>query len=315
MRETMGFIGVMAVMCLGFVLPMIVFACFRARLVACHVRPGVVMRRDTGGEFAPDETGLDGMLVGILIVGRAGLVAENVIVVIMIVVIVVVMIVVIMMLMLMVLMSMLFDHEVTEIDVIAGFNEARARHIGTRYLMAGMVGRRTFGRQRRSAFMSDDLALDPLAVIASASATITGPAPRGAVFGFFLGFAMGAFVRLDQGLSVGDRNLIIVGVDFTEGKESVTVSAVFDEGGLQRRFDPRYLGEIDISAELLALGGLEIKFFDAIAADHHDPGFFRMGGIDQHLVGHLDTLGGGAHVVRPAQCARRNEATVHLIRG
>jgi hypothetical protein len=40
-----------------------------------------------------------------------------------------------------------------------------------------------------------------------------------------------------------------------------------------------------------------------------------MGGIDQHLVGHLKTLGGGARVCRPAQGARRGTATVHLIRG
>jgi hypothetical protein len=31
---------------------------------------------------------------------------------------------------------------------------------------------------------------------------------------------------------------------------------------------------------LLALGGLKIKLFDAIAADHDDPGLFRVGGID-----------------------------------
>src|SRR3984885_13499294 len=115
----------------------------------------------------------------------------------------------------------------------------------------------------------------------------------GAVFGFFFGFAMRAFVGFDQRLAVGDRNLIIVGVDFAEGQEAVTVAAIFDEGRLQRRLYAGDLGEGDVAAQLLALGGLEIKLFDAIAADHNDPGLFRVGGIDQHFVGHFGTLDGG----------------------
>jgi hypothetical protein len=55
---------------------------------------------------------------------------------------------------------------------------------------------------------------------------------------------------------------------------------------------------------LLALGRLEIKLFDAIAADHNNPGFFRMGGIDQHFVGHFGTLDGGQTAWRPARDAR-----------
>jgi hypothetical protein len=47
---------------------------------------------------------------------------------------------------------------------------------------------------------------------------------------------------------------------------------------------------------LLALGGLEVKFFDAIAADHDNPGLFRVGGVDQHFVGHFGTHDGGGRV-------------------
>ena len=107
---------------------------------------------------------------------------------------------------------------------------------------------------------------------------------------------MGALVRLDQGLTVGDRNLIIVGMDFAEGEKAVAVAAILDEGRLQRRFYARDLGEVDIAAQLFALSGLEIKLFDAIAADHNDPGLFRVGGIDQHFVGHFGTLDGGGRV-------------------
>ena len=126
---------------------------------------------------------------------------------------------------------------------------------------------------------------------------------------------MRAFVGLDQRLTVGDRDLIIVGMNFAEGEKSVAVSAVFDEGGLERRLDPRDLGEVDVAAQLLALGCLEIKFLDTIAADHDDPGLFRVGGIDQHLVGHFGTLGGGGRVAPRAHDALSGDATVHLIRG
>lgn len=161
----------------------------------------------------------------------------------------------------------------------------------------------------------DDLAPDTLAMAAATGAAMTRAPAAGAVFGFLFGLAMGAFVGFDQRLPVGDGDLVIIGMNFAEGEEAMAVAAIFDESRLQRRFNAGDLGEVDIAAKLFALSGLEIKLFDAIAADHHDPGFFRMGGIDQHLVGHMKTLGGGARVCRPAQCARRGTATVHLIRG
>jgi hypothetical protein len=141
-----------------------------------------------------------------------------------------------------------------------------------------------------------DLALNPLAITAAARIAMARPAAIGAVFGLLFGLAVGAFVRLDQRLTIGNRDLIVIGVDFAEGQKAVTVAAIFDEGSLERRLYARDLGEIDVAAELLALCGLEIKLFDAIAADHNDPGLLRMGGIDQHFVGHFETLDGGGRV-------------------
>ena len=93
--------------------------------------------------------------------------------------------------------------------------------------------------------------------------------------------------------------------------EHVAVAAIFDEGGLERGFDPCDLGEVDIPAQLLALGGLEIKLFDAIAADHDDPGLFRVGGIDQHLVGHVELLAaaGAYHRGRESRCRVTRRST------
>jgi hypothetical protein len=133
----------------------------------------------------------------------------------------------------------------------------------------------------------DDVALDPFVVAAPARAAVARAAAAGAVVVLLLGFAVGALVGLDQCLTVSDRDLVIIGMDFAEGQEAVAVAAIFDKGCLQRWLYPRDLGEVDIAAQLLALGGFEIKLLDTVAADHDDPGLFRVGGIDQHLVRHF----------------------------
>jgi hypothetical protein len=140
-------------------------------------------------------------------------------------------------------------------------------------------------------------------------------APVRALFGFFFRFAMGAFVGLDQRLPIGNGDLIIVRMNFAEGEEAVAVAAVFNEGSLQRGLYAGNLGKIDIAAKLFALRGFEIEFFNAIATDHNDPGLFRVGGVDQHFVGHRGALGGGGRVGRQARKAQPVDTTVHLIRG
>ena len=126
---------------------------------------------------------------------------------------------------------------------------------------------------------------------------------------------MGALVGLNQRLTVGHRDLIVVRVDFTEGEEAVAVAAVFNERGLERGLHACDLGEIDVTAKLLALRGFEIKLFDAIAANHDNPGLLRVGRVDQHFVGHFSTHDGGRQARRPALCTRPDGRTVHLIRG
>ena len=75
-------------------------------------------------------------------------------------------------------------------------------------------------------------------------------------------------------------------MDFTERQKTVAIAAVIDEGGLQRRLDPRYLGEINIATELFTVGRLEVEFLYAVAAQYDHPGFLRVGCIDEHFVGH-----------------------------
>jgi hypothetical protein len=103
---------------------------------------------------------------------------------------------------------------------------------------------------------------------------------------FLVVIAFGAVLFVEQRLPIGDRDLVVVRVDFAEGKETVPVAAVVDEGRLQRRLDPGYLGEIDVSAKLLAVSGLKVEFLDPIAAKHDHPGLLGVRRVDKHFVGH-----------------------------
>jgi hypothetical protein len=98
-----------------------------------------------------------------------------------------------------------------------------------------------------------------------------------------LGFrGLGAQKRLP----IGYRDLIVVGVDFAEGKETVTVSAILDESSLEGWFYAGYPREIDVSFELLLVLRLEIEFLDAVTAYYDNPRFLRVGGVYKHFVGH-----------------------------
>ncbi|VUD75058.1 hypothetical protein MET9862_05698 [Methylobacterium symbioticum] len=95
---------------------------------------------------------------------------------------------------------------------------------------------------------------------------------------------------LQERLPVGQRDLVVVGVDLVEGEEAVAVAAVLHEGGLERGLHPRHLGEIDVAAQLTPVGGLEVELLDPRAVDRDDPGLLRVRRIDEHLVVGHDEL-------------------------
>ena len=113
------------------------------------------------------------------------------------------------------------------------FGVVRVTVFGVQAFQVFVVVMRLSGLRGIGAGVLDHLALDALATAAAARIAVARTAAVGAVLGFLLGLAMGAFVSLDQRLTIGDRNLIIIGVDFAEGQKAVTVAAIFDEGGLQ----------------------------------------------------------------------------------
>ena len=68
---------------------------------------------------------------------------------------------------------------------------------------------------------------------------VVGPLAGAAVV---VGLAVLALLGGDQRLPVGDRDLIVIRVDFVERQETVAVAAVVDERRLQRGFDAGDLG-------------------------------------------------------------------------
>ena len=76
---------------------------------------------------------------------------------------------------------------------------------------------------------------------AVAAAAAAATAAAGTLLGFLV-VARGACVGVDQRLPVGDRDLVVVGMDFRERQEAVAVAAILDERRLQRRLDAGDLG-------------------------------------------------------------------------
>src|SRR3546814_3661191 len=56
-------------------------------------------------------------------------------------------------------------------------------------------------------------------------------------------------------------------MNFGKSEKAVAIAAIIHKSRLKRRFNPCYLGEIDVSFELFVLSGFEIKFLDPVSLD------------------------------------------------
>ena len=70
----------------------------------------------------------------------------------------------------------------------------------------------------------------------------------------------------------------------------MAVAAVIHKGRLKRGFDPRHLGQIDVSGQLTFVYGFKIKLFDLVSIDHNHAGFLGVGGINKHFSRHVVPL-------------------------
>ena len=57
---------------------------------------------------------------------------------------------------------------------------------------------------------------------------------------FIRGCALGGLFLGDQSLPIGNRDLVVVRMNFAKGEKTVAVAAVIDKSGLQRRLDARH---------------------------------------------------------------------------
>ena len=130
------------------------------------------------------------------------------------------------------------------------------------------IGSWTLCRLDRGFCRGDRLALHDIAVPMSfgTAVTMATAASSCAIIGFGVGVTLVAFFLGDQRLPVGDRDLVVVRMNFGESEKAVAIAAVIHKGGLQRWLNARNLGEIDVTAKLLAVGAFEVEFLDAIAA-------------------------------------------------
>ena len=163
--------------------------------------------------------------------------------------------------------------------------------IGTAVVGAAVVGPAVIGIHRivQIGPTSITLVLASVAALAAAAASapaaITVLAIVAIAVLIVLVFSLLRF-RAQQRLTVGNRNLVVVGMNFTEGEETVTVAAIFDKGCLKRGFDAGYAGEVDVSFELLLVLGFKVEFFNTVTANDDNSCFLRVGGVYQHFVGH-----------------------------
>ena len=141
------------------------------------------------------------------------------------------------------------------------------------------------------------------AVVIMAPPRAPAPPLRLGTMFIFLGLPMSAAFLLEQCDAVGDRDLVIIGMDFGKGQKTMAIAAVIDESGLKRRLHAGHLGEVNITSQRHFVGGLEIEFLDFVTAKHHHPSFLRVGGVYKHFVGH-GRLFAASRVAGPAASAR-----------
>ena len=91
--------------------------------------------------------------------------------------------------------------------------------------------------------------------------------------GFFVLLTLGQGFLLEERLSIGDRDLVIIRVNLGEGQKTMAISAIVDESGLERGLYAGDLGKIDIPAQRPLAGGFEVKFLELDCLAGPPPGF------------------------------------------
>ena len=84
---------------------------------------------------------------------------------------------------------------------------------------------------------------------------------------------------IDQGLPIGDRDLVVIRMNFAESEKAMAITAILNECSLKGRFYTRHPRQIDIAFDLFLMFRFKVKFFNSIAANHDNPCFLLVGGV------------------------------------
>src|SRR6266700_6185529 len=129
-----------------------------------------------------------------------------------------------------------------------------------RWLTYAGFGRRHPGGIARELLGRKRFALHNIAIAGSSdTAMAVATAPSGAIIGFRVCGALVVLLLRDQSLPVSDRDLIVVGMDFRERQKTMAIATVIDKRRLQGRLNTCDFGEVDITAELFAVGAFEVE--------------------------------------------------------
>ena len=83
---------------------------------------------------------------------------------------------------------------------------------------------------------------------------------------FFFGLTMRPAFLLKESNTVGDRDLVIVGMDFGKSQKTVPIAAVVNESGLERGLHAGDFGEVNIAPQRFLVCSFEIEFLDFVTA-------------------------------------------------
>jgi len=64
-------------------------------------------------------------------------------------------------------------------------------------------------------------------------------------------------------LAVCDRQPVVVGMNLAEGKKTVAVATILDEGRLEGRLYPGELGELEVAIDLGLCGGFVFELLNS----------------------------------------------------
>ena len=112
----------------------------------------------------------------------------------------------------------------------------------------------------------------------------------------------------DAGLVRIDAWREVLPGDFLHRQEAVALSAVFDEAGFQRGFDPGDAAEIDVRLLLFAGGDLDVEIEQGLAIHDSHAQLFTLSCVDQHALHCSDSFAGSRTAAARERAARRLRA-------